>query len=89
MKYHIDTDKAVWRNIEGEIVILNLESGHYYGLNKTGSLVWVALCEKKDDKEIADKLCSRYSISRKNAEDDISTLLETLKKEGLISSMSG
>ena len=87
MKYHIDTDKAVWRNIDGEIVVLNLDSGHYYSLNKTGSVVWSILSESKPLQEAIERIVEKYNIPHKSAEEDVMSLLKMLQKEGLISSV--
>ena len=84
MQYHIDPDKVVWRNINGEMIILNLDMGHYYGLNKTGALIWSLLCENKDSEEIIDRVVGKYSISREKAKEDVAALIMLLKNESLL-----
>jgi hypothetical protein len=31
---------AVWRDVDGEVVVLNVMTGQYYGLDDVGSHVW-------------------------------------------------
>ncbi len=89
MRYHIDTGKVVWRSIAGEMVLLNLDTGHYYGLNKTGTAVWSMLCAKKTIKEAVERISRKYSVSLKEAHEDIATLVKSLEMEGIISKAKG
>jgi len=84
MRCYIDPNKVIWRNIDGEIIILNLDSGHYYTLNKTGSIIWNAFVEKKTPQEVVAKLTDRFKISPKIAKEDVSNLIAMLQKEDLI-----
>ncbi len=34
---------VVWRLVEGEVVLLNVTSGHYYSLDDVGSRIWSLL----------------------------------------------
>ena len=86
MKYHIDPNKIVWRNIDGDVVILNLDSGVYYNLNKTGSLIWCLLDKQRSTEEIIERICERYRIAPEKASRDILAVIEDLKKESLIAS---
>ena len=85
MRYQIDPEKIVWRNIDDEAIILNLDSGVYYGLNKTGSLIWTLLSQKSATENIIGELSSSYGISKKQATQDVLAMLEGLAKESLIS----
>lgn len=83
--YSIDANKVVWRLISDEAVVLNLESGHYYGLNKTGSIIWQLLALNKTPKEIALKIAEKYEISPKVVSSDVNSAIETFEREGLVS----
>ena len=84
MRCHIDPDKVIWRNIDGEIILLNLASGHYYTLNKTGSFIWSAFVDNKTPQEAAEKLVDRFNIPPKTAKEDVLHLIAMLEKEDLI-----
>ena len=84
MKYRIDPNKVVWRNLDGEVIILDIDSGHYYGLNKTGSLIWNLFAQDKTLQEAIEKLSDQFKISKKAALEDTSELIATLQKEGLL-----
>ena len=83
-RYRINTDKIVWRHLDGETVLLNLDSGHYYNLNKTGSLIWILLSEKKTAQEAIQRISQKYHISPRRAAHDFDEMVESLQGEGLL-----
>ncbi|HOW35256.1 MAG TPA: PqqD family protein [Candidatus Omnitrophota bacterium] len=83
-RYRIDTEKIVWRTIDGEVVILDLDSGRYYSLNKTGSFAWSLLNENKTGEQIIEKIREEYGLDYKKASQDIRSLIKDLETEGLI-----
>ena len=45
-----------WREIEGEIVAVDLEKSTYLGLNETGTVLWAALAQGATLEELAARL---------------------------------
>lgn len=82
--YKIDKDKVSWRIIDGEAVILNLDNGLYYDLNKTGTAIWQAIAEKKSLEQILEVLKKEYSAGDKRLENDLKSIVADLEKEKLI-----
>lgn len=78
------SDKAPWKEVENETLILNLTDGNYFGLNQTGFFVWKLLDGSKNLSDIAKAVANRYKISLKKAYQDTEVLLEELKKSDLI-----
>lgn len=83
-RYCINSDRVVWRSIEGEIVVLNLDTGYYYSLNPVGSLIWQLLSDNKDTSKIIEKISQDYNIALARAKKDLNELISDLKKEKLI-----
>ena len=86
MSYHIDPNKVLWRNIDGETIVLNLDNGHYYSLNKTGTFVWTMIEEKYSLEEIILKVVKKFHIVSDIAKEDVTSLVKVLLKEGLLTS---
>jgi len=82
--YRINSEKVVWRNIDGEAVILDLDSGYYYRLNPTGTAIWQMLEEYKKPEQIIKKLAQEYSLSEEKTEKDFFDLIADLKKDKLV-----
>ena len=72
--------------LDGEAVILNLESGTYFGLDEIGARIWSLLQEPKSIVEIRDTLLDEYEVEADRCEEDLLALLEELKAAGLIES---
>ncbi len=41
--YRIDRNKAISETLDGETIIINLETGTYYSMNEAGTAVWDAI----------------------------------------------
>lgn len=82
--YQIDKDNIFWRKVEGETVILNIDTSFYYTLDEVGSIIWDMLLDSKTEDEIAAKIAAEYDIDDAAAKKDIKVLLKNLEKEDLI-----
>ena len=70
--------------MESKSVLLSLESGNYYTLNRTGTYVWSLLDGKMDVQRIAGMVAGEFGVEVETALDDVRDLLEVLEKEGLV-----
>ena len=68
---------------EGEVAILNLRGGTYYGLDAVGARIWNLLQEPKTVREIRNVLVNEYDIEPERCERDLHALLRRLVDEGL------
>ena len=75
---------VVFRELGGEMVLLNLKSGVYYGLNESGTQMWTLLVELKDPGRVVEALEREYAASRAQLDGDLRELLGTLRAKGLI-----
>jgi hypothetical protein len=86
VKYAINHARAEWRLVDGESVIVNVETSYYYGLNRSGTLVWTALADRAlSAEELAGELAAAFGIDRARARDDVDALLAELTRENLVS----
>jgi Coenzyme PQQ synthesis protein D (PqqD) len=67
-----------------EAAILNLKNSVYYGMNPVGATVWNLLKQAKTVAEIRDAIIEEYEVEPKRCEQDLFTLLEEMRSEGLI-----
>jgi hypothetical protein len=75
---------VVAREVAGELVLLHLGSGLYFGLNSVGGHIWQALEEK--DQSIAslcDVISAEFDAPRAEVEQDILALAASLLDQGL------
>ena len=71
-------------DLSGEAVILNLNSGIYYGMDEIGALIWNALDEPRTLEYIRDTILSDYQIDSDTCERDIVAFLAEMQSAGLI-----
>jgi Coenzyme PQQ synthesis protein D (PqqD) len=71
-------------DLVGEAVILNLQSGTYYGLNAVGASVWNLIQSPKTVDQIREVLLEEYDVAPEVCDRDLHQLLEDLHNVGLI-----
>ncbi|HEY3883746.1 MAG TPA: PqqD family peptide modification chaperone [Vicinamibacterales bacterium] len=77
------SDDAVFRELEGEAVVLDLESGMYYGLDEVGTCVWRAIEPSGALSKALDSVLAEFDAERAAAEADLLELASTLIDKGL------
>ena len=71
-------------DLEGEAVILNLETGVYYGLNEVGARVWMLVQQPMPFKEVLRAIVGEYDVQTPECVSDLLTLIEELATAKLI-----
>ncbi len=80
----VATKEQVFCDLAGEVAILNLKNGVYYGLNPTGARIWNIIQEPKSAQEVRDIIVNEYQVEPEQCEQDLFKLLGELATEGLI-----
>jgi len=75
---------VVFRELGGEMVLLNLKTGVYYGLNETGAQMWSLLVELHDPAQVVSALAGEYAAERAHLERDLKELVTALREKGLL-----
>lgn len=77
------------RQIDGESVLLNLQSEQYFGLDEVGTRMWVALTSANSMQEAYEALLAEYDVDAEKLRQDLQGLVEKLVEKGLIEVGSG
>lgn len=72
------------QDLDGETVLLNLDNGHYYGLDEIGSAVWKQMMEGKSVEACIPALLADYEVDEAVLRFDLSSLLNDLYQQGLL-----
>lgn len=67
-----------------EVVILNLNSGVYYGLDPVGARIWELLQNAQPLTAIRDQIVREFDVEPQRCEQDLVDLLKQMESEGLI-----
>jgi len=78
-------DDLEWREIDGEIVVLDLATSRYFAVNRSGAVLWLALSGDVDQPELVALLCERYALDPTAAGAAVEEFLGALRDRDLLS----
>ena len=78
------SDDLSWREIDDEVILLDLRSAEYLRLNESGAMLWTLLQPGKTASQLAGSLAERFSLSAEQAARDVSGFLESCEAKGLL-----
>ena len=70
--------------LNGAVVILNLASGVYYGLNQVGARIWELIQQPCTVEHIQSILVEEYDVTPDACQQELLRLLQELKNAGLV-----
>ena len=77
-------DTVFAQEVDGEMVLLDMESENYFGLDEIGTAIWQAMQEKETLKEVFDVLLEQYEVEPEMLEKDLSDFVGKLVESGLV-----
>jgi Coenzyme PQQ synthesis protein D (PqqD) len=69
---------VVYREIEGQVLLMLPEHHDLYTLNDTGKFVWQAIVEQRSLPEVSAALAARYNVPVSVISDDVQRLIDDL-----------
>jgi hypothetical protein len=81
----IRNDAVLWRELEGEAILLDPKEGCSYNLNVIGTLIWKMLDGKHTAHDMATAICESYEVDFEQALHDVQRLLDDLRANHLLS----
>jgi hypothetical protein len=80
----VAASSQVSSTIRGDTVILDLESGTYFGTTAVGSEIWRFIQERRTFADVIEMVVVQFSVSLEQAELDTREFVEHLSEVGLI-----
>ena len=77
-------DTVFAQEVDGEMVLLDMNSENYFGLDEVGTAIWQAIQDKENLKEVFEVLLEQYEVEEDVLKKDIVTFVEKLEESGLI-----
>jgi hypothetical protein len=71
-------------DLNGEVVILNFQSGVYFGLNPVGARIWQIIQQPRTLDEIQAILLEEYEVEAEVCWQELQVLLQQLIHQGLV-----
>jgi hypothetical protein len=74
----------VTSNLDGEIVMMSVENGEYYGLDEIGTRIWQLMEHPIVIENLINCLTNEFEVEREECEEDTLEFLEDLFSRNLI-----
>lgn len=75
---------VIFRELQGEAVVLNLENERYYGLDDIGTRIWSLLAQSTTINDVYETLLGEYDVDPDSLRRDITALIEQLQEQDLV-----
>jgi len=84
VKKYIQNKKIIHSKIGEEYVMMDIDSGFYFGMNSVGSVIWDHLEQAKTFHELVIKLMLEFQVDQQVCELDTKDFLDELLEKNLI-----
>lgn len=88
-RFRVNTPTVTHEIIDGEAVIINLDSGNYYSLVEVGSLIWGLVEKEASANEVQNLVRQTYQGNASDIDRGVQELLAQLQQENLIVPVDG
>ena len=83
-RFRIKNPQVIHETVDGEAVVVNLETGNYYSFVDSGQRIWEAVEREESMDEVLAAIEAAYEGERRQLEDSVQAFLAALEEEGLI-----
>ena len=81
---YIQNKKIIQSKIGDEVVMMDMDSGFYFGLNSVASAIWTKLENEITFDDLVEELLKDYAVEKMLCEHDTKELLEQLREKNII-----
>jgi Coenzyme PQQ synthesis protein D (PqqD) len=82
--FQVNRPQVICQTIEGEVVVINLQTGAYYSLTGTAAAIWEALERGSASEQIMGTLAARFTDCDAGLKTIVDGFLNELRGESLI-----
>jgi len=77
-------DTVFAQEVDGEMVLLDMNSENYFGLDEVGTAIWQAMQENGVLQEVYNTLLEQYDVEEEVLQKDLLDFVEKLVESGLV-----
>jgi hypothetical protein len=71
-------------DLDGETVLMSVQSGKYYGLDEIGSRIWALIEQPRSLSDVCDILIGEFDVERETCKEDVLEFVNKLVKSNLV-----
>jgi sensor domain CHASE-containing protein len=80
----IRSDDLSWRQVEDEVIVVDLRSNEYLSINQSGTALWEMLVDGTTSETMAARLASDFGLDHDRARTDVEAFVAMLAERGLL-----
>jgi hypothetical protein len=84
MTLKLREDRLRWREIDEDVVAVDVDRSAYLSTNGSGALLWLELAEGTTRDQLVERLAQAYLIDNERAAADVDSFLSALNGQGLL-----
>ena len=77
-------DALEWREVEGEVVALDVRTSQYLAINRTGAVLWPLLVDGTDRDALVAAVLDGFEVDAATAERDVDAFVAALREQDLL-----
>ena len=78
------SDSVFAQEVDDEMVLLDMNSENYFGLDEVGSDIWSMMQQKETLREVYDAMLDMYDVDKETLMSDMEIFIGKLLQSGLI-----
>lgn len=78
------TDRFLISHLAGETVLMDKQTGDYFGINKVGTAIWELLETPSTTDQIVTQLLERYEIDEATCRTEVSAFLDAIEAKKML-----
>lgn len=82
--FQVNSPNVIHEIIDGEVVLINLETGSYYSIDKVGAVIWEYIGRGLSSNQIVEAIIQQYDGEQADIAAGIHRLFDSLQAEQLI-----
>ncbi len=77
-------ETVLFRDLDGEAILLATDSGKYFGLNEVGTRMWSLLRLHGEVEPVFRELLAEYDVAEDQLREDLARFVDLLAARGLV-----
>lgn len=82
-------EHVMFRELDGEAVLLNLQNEMYYGLDEVGTRMWQLLTTSDSVQAAMNTMIEEFDVTPDVLEKDVARMIKELQEHGLLEIING
>jgi hypothetical protein len=84
LKLRLRSGEIAWREIESDVIVLDLRTSRYLSLNRSGARLWRVIAGEVTFDDLVDVLINEFGASPDVARSDLSAFISACQERDLL-----